>query len=327
MKHRPTMILAVALVTIGLNGSPLAASIPMPPAPRDQVVVHDYAVTLGDLFLNAGDKAGLPVATAPAPGEREIFDPARLKSIADRHGLAWEPSGRSDRVLVARASREVGAERLQSLIASAMTARDSSWRFEVELDNRLQTIRLPTGTEDAISVEDLRVDTRNRRVSAMLAAPDGRQGIARQQVSGRLFEVVDIPVLGQPVMPGEVVTAADLDWTTVRTDRLRRGTVTDLRRIVGLTPRRPITPGAPIFQRDLEERIVVGKGAMVTIVYRTPNMTLSTVGRALDAGADGAAIRVVNTQSNRTVEAVVAGPDRVEIQPAGTLAFNQGYSR
>src|SRR5690606_13383271 len=126
MNRRPTLILAAALVTIGLNGSPLAASTTMPPAAREQVVVHDSAVTLGDLFLNAGDKAGLPVATAPAPGEREIFDPVRLKSIADRHGLAWEPAGRGDRVLVTRASREVGADRLQSLIASAMAARDPS---------------------------------------------------------------------------------------------------------------------------------------------------------------------------------------------------------
>lgn len=327
MNSKFRLALAATVFTFGMSGDLLAAVEGMPPVARDQVVVHDYAVTLGDLFLNAGDKAGVPVATAPAPGGRELFDAARLTAIASRHGLEWEPAGRSDRVMIERASRQIDADSLASLVEAALEARNPAWKFEVELSNRLQSLQIPTASDVGASVESLQVDIANRRVSAWVVAPDGQKGVVRTEVSGRLFDVTDVPVLRHSVMPGEIITDADVEWTTVRTDRIRRGAVTDLRRIVGLTPRRPLTPGTTLSQRDLEERIVVEKGALVTIVYRTPNMTLSTLGRALDDGADGAPIRVVNTQSDRTIEAVVAGPDRVEIQPVSTLAFNQGYSR
>ena len=53
--------------------------------------------------------------------------------------------------------------------------------------------------------------------------------------------------------------------------------------------------------------IAVRRGEILTLVYVAPGMQLTTRARAMGDAAVGDAIRVVNLQSNRTVEATVTG--------------------
>lgn len=53
--------------------------------------------------------------------------------------------------------------------------------------------------------------------------------------------------------------------------------------------------------------IAVRRGEVLTLVYVAPGMQLTTRARALGDAGVGDAIRVVNLQSNRTVEATVTG--------------------
>ena len=59
--------------------------------------------------------------------------------------------------------------------------------------------------------------------------------------------------------------------------------------------------------------VVVAKGATVTMSYRMPTMALTVAGRALEDGAMGETIRVLNIQSNRVIEAAVASAGLVNV--------------
>ena len=52
----------------------------------------------------------------------------------------------------------------------------------------------------------------------------------------------------------------------------------------------------------------IRRGEMVTLVYRIGGLQLSTHARALEDGAIGQGIRLVNLTSNRTVDGTVTGP-------------------
>jgi flagellar basal body P-ring formation protein FlgA len=52
----------------------------------------------------------------------------------------------------------------------------------------------------------------------------------------------------------------------------------------------------------------VRRGDAVNLVYSTPGMSLSMRARALEDGAVGQSVRLLNTTSNRTIDAVVTGP-------------------
>jgi flagellar basal body P-ring formation protein FlgA len=54
--------------------------------------------------------------------------------------------------------------------------------------------------------------------------------------------------------------------------------------------------------------IVIRRGEAVTLVYQAPGVTLTTRARALENGAVGQSVRLLNVTSNRNIEAIVTGP-------------------
>jgi hypothetical protein len=60
--------------------------------------------------------------------------------------------------------------------------------------------------------------------------------------------------------------------------------------------------------RSTSGAATIRRGDAVTLVYVAPGLQLTARGRALNDAALGEAVRVVNLQSNVTVEAVATGP-------------------
>ena len=58
---------------------------------------------------------------------------------------------------------------------------------------------------------------------------------------------------------------------------------------------------------------LVARNETVTIVFEVPGIMLTTRGKALEAGAQGDLVNVLNVQSKRTVQATVTGPGRVTV--------------
>jgi flagella basal body P-ring formation protein FlgA len=59
----------------------------------------------------------------------------------------------------------------------------------------------------------------------------------------------------------------------------------------------------------------VRRGETVSLTYQMPGMSLSMRARALEDGAIGQGIRLLNTASNRTIDAVVTGPGAARANP------------
>jgi hypothetical protein len=59
----------------------------------------------------------------------------------------------------------------------------------------------------------------------------------------------------------------------------------------------------------------IRRGDVVTLVYQAPGMSLSMRTRAMEDAAIGQSIRLLNTASNRTIDAVVTGPGAARATP------------
>ena len=122
---------------------------------------------------------------------------------------------------------------------------------------------------------------------------------------------------------GEVIREDDLAWIKFRVGRLTRDTVMDLEAIVGMTPRRALSPDKPIPGSDIQRPVVIAKNSIVIMTLRVANMIISAQGRAMDDGAMGDTIRVMNTHSQRIIDAEVSGPDAVIVWSGTRLAAVQ----
>jgi flagella basal body P-ring formation protein FlgA len=111
------------------------------------------------------------------------------------------------------------------------------------------------------------------------------------------------------VRAGEVLGATDL---TLRPG-VGAGGLVDPAAAVGLEARVTLYPGRPIAPGDLAPPAMVDRNQIVTIRFVRGGLLIETDGRALDRGAHGGRIRVMNLTSRATVVAQVVGASLVEV--------------
>ena len=72
-------------------------------------------------------------------------------------------------------------------------------------------------------------------------------------------------------------------------------------------------PGDVLRQTDLGKAELVARNDNVTITFQVPGITLTMRGKALEGGAQGDTINVLNVQSKRSIQATVAGAGHVVV--------------
>ena len=83
--------------------------------------------------------------------------------------------------------------------------------------------------------------------------------------------------------------------------------------VIGKRVRRPLRANARLRSYDIETRPLVNKGDVVLIVVESEQLKISTLGEALEAGEQGATIRLRNSTSKREVRAVVVDSKTVRV--------------
>lgn len=106
-----------------------------------------------------------------------------------------------------------------------------------------------------------------------------------------------------------VLAAADVALAVKGT----RGSAEQIAEVEGLEIRTAVYQGQPILLSNLVQAAEVERNQLVTILYRGGTVTISAEGRALDRGAVGERIRVMNTGSRATVRGEVAPGGKVRV--------------
>jgi flagellar basal body P-ring formation protein FlgA len=309
LRFLPLILLFCLILTL-ISGQVRAAEL------RRAVTVQGDTIRLGDLFDGlTAEQAERSVATAPAPGRKLTLDAPALNRIAGANGLDWKAMGGADRTLVERDTFTFSAEDVRKNLHQELIAQGAPASLDLTLDNRNYAVHLPAELEHSMVIVDLVYDAVRGRVNAEIVAPSLENPAVRQQVGARVIDVVELPVLNRRVGIGELIQDADIAWVKIARDRVDPGIATDARQLVGKTPRRAVAQGQPVRESELRSEIVVAKGQLVTILLQSASFTLTAQGKALEDGGLGETIRISNTGSGRTIDAVVAGPNLVRVTP------------
>ena len=81
--------------------------------------------------------------------------------------------------------------------------------------------------------------------------------------------------------------------------------------VAGMAARRAVRAGQPLRNADLMKPELVQKNDIVTLHYEVPGIVLTMRGKALDSGAEGDIVNVLNVNSKRTIQGIVTGPGHV----------------
>ncbi len=285
---------------------------------RQNIIVDNGLVTLGDFFDGAGQKAPIVVAYAPDPGKRAVFDANWLYRAANAYGLKWKPMSLKQQAVVKRETVTIGREEIEDHILAALIDKGLDPEMTVELSNRTMRLYVPTNSLASVIVENVDFDQRTKRFSAYVSTPDSKSS----RVTGRLQKMLNVPVPNRRVLKGELIGSQDIIWIETPSNRVQPNIIMHPDDLIGKTPRRGLRSGSPVRSSDVERPIIIKKGSLVTMVLKTPMMTLTSQGKAIENGSDGDVIRLTNTQSNTVIQAIVSGAGVVTITTVSHLAMN-----
>lgn len=314
-----TLLISAIAAFMVLSGSeaPQAAFL------RGNVTVESDVIRLADLFADTGKRSDIVVASAPPPGQRDVITAQELRTIAKRVGLRWRPANRYDRVVVRRAARIIGTDEITQKLRDALLARGMPKTYRIALSKSDMVLHAAIGVERPIKLVNPRYNARSRRFGAIFLVPTGPDSDKRVQVTGEVYEVVEVPVLVQRARRGELIRARDLNMVRLRRNAIARDAILDPAEIIGLTPKRYLRGGVPLRPADLQPPVLVRRGSLVTLTLRTARLVVTARGRAMDNGARGEVVRVVNQRSKSTIEGVVTGPGLVTISTPSVPPLNR----
>jgi len=311
------LLMAVAMTAFIVNTAQAAE-------PRVSVSLTSNVVTVGDVFEGVTHDADHVLAPAPAYGTTMTLTAYDLKRISDAFNLGWFPQTNTEEVVLRRDAHEVDHYAIEAALQKSLAEQMNGQKFELQLNDPALAFHLPETSATDLDVSNMKVDLTKGEFHALVTAPKGAsRPLVKQDVAGKVFAVVDVPVVRNMLHNGDVIGMADIDYTTIRTADLASNVITDAKKLVGMSPRRSISPSKPITVVDVMLPVIIKKGDLVTMVLKSPTMTLTTQGKALENAADGDSLRVINISSNQALDAVVTGPKTVSVNaPAEATILN-----
>jgi len=295
------LLLASGLVAIaaGFAGATEAGRITV----QRTAVVTGPTIKLGDLARLEGSAEALadvdfgpsPSASAPRRLEGEAIlrrlQAAGMDASATRYVI---PAS----VRVERTAQEVSVEEIRTAVlnvaSDALPAGETIRDLEVA-----GPVRIPAGPYEARVSTTAQGRPGRRRFEVQLV----NEGtvLANVPVTARTEARGPVVVTKQSIPRGVVLTSNDVAVVQRNQHDVPDDALTAPEQAIGMETKVALAAAAPLPRAALAAPVVVKKGDLVTMLIETPVMRLSVAGEALEAGAVGGGIKVMNRASKQTV--------------------------
>lgn len=213
----------------------------------------------------------------------------------------------------------ITADDVAVAVAAQLQAQAVAPKVQVTLAAGADKILYSANRPLNLIVHALQVDTQSHRWQAQANIIAGGKTVSVKPVGGIYVGLVDVPVFTRQMSRNDIIESGDLTTKSIPETQLRKETVTDAGKLIGLSPRAVISANRPIRQSEVNLPIIVKKGENVQMTYTTPSISIKTSGVALQDGAMGDNIRVKNDKSEKAVSGHVAGEGHIEVNPLSLL--------
>ncbi|MDA9463900.1 flagellar basal body P-ring formation chaperone FlgA [Bradyrhizobium sp. CCBAU 53415] len=293
------------------------------PTLRTSVTVTSDVVRIGDLIENAGSAALIPVYRSPDLGTTGTLTVGQVLSVLRAKQVIGVMTGDIKEVQVTRLARTLASKEIENAVAAALERRfglGEAANITITFDRGVADMRLDASNTGALQPVATRYDARSGRFDVGFEiANDSNPAPTRLRFTGTAVETVEVAVLTRDIDRAELLKSSDLSL-----ERRPRAEITGepagRDRSIGMQLRRPMRAGTPLRIADIVKPDFVLRDQAVTIIYQVPGLYLTTRGKAVENGAEGDSISVLNLQSKRTLTGIVTGRGQVTVQGASQSA-------
>jgi len=287
------------------------------PVLRASVAVAGDVVRIGDMIDNAGTSAQIAIYRAPDLGTTGSLPTAQVIAALQAHQVIGVDTRDIKAVTVTRLSRAIEASEIRFQVARALEHRNGlgdAANLSLTFDRDVQDLQLDASNTGPLQPVSARYEPRNGRFDVSFEIANDATP-AKLRFTGTAIETVEAAVLTHNVERNEILKSSDV--MTERRPKAEVGSDPAARgQVVGMQMRRQLRAGQALRAADLAKPDLVQRDDNVTLIYESAGLYLTIRGKALDNGAEGDAVSVLNLQSKRTISGVVIGRGQVAISVA-----------
>ena len=312
-----TALIALTALVVSANAQVAGKSTPPRPALKPEAIVTGDIVRIGDLIENAGIVSSVPIFRAPDLGHTGTISADSVLEAVRSHALIGLDTDGIREIVVRRASRIIQATDVEDVVAQALSTRfdlGPSKDIVVNLSRELKAVYVEPSAQGSPRIAHIDFDARSGRFDATLEIPASGSRSSLVRLSGRATPTAEIPTVVRPLERGVVLRESDIQMDRRPRSEIGRDVVTSRSQVVGFAARANLQPGRPLRAGELMKPDLVQRSEPVTLVYEVPGVVLTLRGKAIDGGAEGDTISVMNEQSKRVVQGTIVGPGRVAIR-------------
>lgn len=300
-------------ITLGFIALLACAQIANAATLKSEAVLSNNVLTAGDLFEGLDkEKAAYALGPAPQPGQIMTLNTVTLMQVAAKLNFEWKPQSMSDSINVRSASIIVDEDTIRAALTTKLQEQGVTGHFNITL---LNSPKLVLGQDRPATAEVVSIafHAESDRFEATLAGPSAQNPEAKISVTGRVDHMMSMPVLKHAVRSGEIVRADNIDWLEIPAKSVLPNNIMAADQLIGKTPRRVLIAGQPVKTSEVIQPLMVSRGEAVTIVYEKGPIMVTAKGKALEDGSQGSLIRVVNSTSDRSIDATVSDDGMVTV--------------
>ncbi|MEK7801613.1 MAG: flagellar basal body P-ring formation chaperone FlgA [Pseudomonadota bacterium] len=281
---------------------------------RAETIIDSSSVHVSDIFSDVPSTKNVVLGNAPQPGQTIILNAKTLQRIANMYDIDWKSQSNADQIILQRSSQTINADAMLEALKKDLQAKGLGGEFGVSISNVAPLITLPGDAPATVEVSQISYTPGRDVFTAVLAAPSAANPIKTLSVSGLIEKMKDIPVLRTSLKNGDIIGSSDIEWVSVAERRMLHDTVIDADHLIGRTPIRAVDANMPVRTRDIISPQLIARGDEVLIQFVSNGMSLSARGKAMQNGAEGERIRVLNLSSNQSLQAEITGDKVVKVQ-------------
>jgi flagella basal body P-ring formation protein FlgA len=294
-----------------------ADSTPVLPTMKSDTTVKESVVRLGDILENTGKAADIAVFHAPELGASGTIQTHRIIAAARANGVPHFDARGLKEITIFRAARNISLADLEQAVAQAAMqhlgvrgVEDLSVRF----DRDVRAFQVEPEAKDAPRIAQFAYDTRTQRFDGTVEVT-GSLSLRKHpiRVTGTLTETAEVIVIARALTRSDTIRESDILIERRPRTEVPGDVATKSSAVVGLAARRALRAGQTVRPGDLMKPDLVARNDAVTILFEMPGITLTARGKAVDAGAEGDAVAVINHQSKRVLHGTVRSPGVVVV--------------
>lgn len=294
---------------------------------KPHVQVQKDFVTLGDLFTNAtGYQRNKPLFRSPNLGRQGTVSIEHLIAAAKRMDFTFETPLNQKEITVSRPARIIKAATIEKQIRNELGKQlhiTSDQIISLSFTTPLTDKMVPLNQVGKLILNSFTYDKYQKSFQATLSPSDQNSASHTLKISGKASIKISRPVLTHAIKRGDKISTSDIEYKSFDPFRVPRDIVTMSSKIIGLTSTKNLRTGSFLRTSDLETPKMITKNQLVTVLFKKAGLIVKTQGKALDGGAKGEAISVMNVHSKRIVHGIIQSPGLVIIQTIDLSTFKQ----